>query len=251
VTARAEQPAAARVSRSRVTLVLLAVVGIAGFTALGVWQLHRRVWKLALIAQVDARVHAPPAPPPGPAAWPQVTAKVDQYLRVRMRGRFDNDRETLVEAVTDLGSGFWVLTPFVTDRGFTVLVNRGFVPPDRRDPAARRSGLVAGETTITGLLRMSAPGGGFLRRNDPAHDRWYSADVAAIAAARGVSDAAPYMIDEASSGDPRSWPRGGLTLISFPNNHLIYAITWFGLAIGLLVGVIAAWRDEARRWRVP
>ncbi len=204
---------------------------IAGLTGLGVWQLERRVWKLSLIARVDARVHAAPIAPPGPTDWPKVSAERDEYLRVRVAGHFLNGHETDVQALTALGPGFWVLTPLKTDQGFIILVNRGFVPPERRPPAGH--GAVNGETTVTGLLRMTEPKGRFLRQNDPVQDRWYSRDVAAIAATRGLTGVAPYFIDAEASSDPEAWPRGGLTVLDFPNNHLLYALTWFSLALML------------------
>lgn len=219
---------------ARFALLVFTALAVAGLSALGVWQLERRVWKLDLIARVEARVHAAPIAPPGPADWPAISTAKDEYLRVRLTGRFLNDRETFVQALTDLGPGFWVLTPLKTDRGFLVLVNRGFVPPEQR--AAARHGTMSGETSVTGLLRISEPKGRFLRPNEPAVARWYSRDVAAIAAARGLSDVAPYFVDAEAGADPKVWPRGGLTVVSFPNNHLVYALTWFSLAL-LLAGV--------------
>ena len=214
--------------------------------ALGTWQVHRLSWKLALIALVDARVHAAPAPPPGPSSWPGLTAADDEYRHVAVKGAFRNDRETDVQAVTELGAGSWILTPFTTDKGFTVLVNRGFVPPALRNPAERQAGQPSGETTVTGLLRMSEPKGAFLRRNDSSGNRWFSRDVAAIAAARNLGPVAPYFIDADASPNPGGYPVGGLTVISFPNNHLVYAVTWYTLA-AMLAGV-AFWviRDETR-----
>jgi surfeit locus 1 family protein len=226
---------------------LLALAGIAGLTALGVWQLERRVWKLDLIERVDARIHASPVPAPGPEAWPSVSAASDEYRRVAVTGHFLNDRETLVQAVTDLGGGFWVMTPLVTDRGFTVLVNRGFVLPEKRDPASRSDGQTQGEVTVTGLLRISEPKGGFLRSNDPAAGRWYSRDVAAIAAAKGVEQVAPYFIDADGTRNPGGWPVGGLTVVSFPNSHLSYALTWFALDLMLIGAVLYLVRSERRR----
>jgi len=219
---------------ARLVLLLSVGLAVAGLTALGVWQIERRAWKLDLIARVDARVHAAPIAPPGPADWPAISAAKDEYLRVRLTGRFLNDRETSVQALTDIGPGFWVLTPLKTDAGFLVLVNRGFVPPERR--AAALHGTISGETRVTGLLRISEPKGRFLRPNDPAAGRWYSRDVAAIAAARGLTNVAPYFVDAEAGADPKAWPRGGLTVLSFPNNHLVYALTWFSLAL-LLAGV--------------
>ncbi len=217
---------------------------VAGLTALGVWQLERRVWKLDLIARVNARVHAAPVAPPGPADWPAISTAKDEYLRVRLSGRFLNDRETFVQALTELGPGFWVLTPLKTDHGFIVLINRGFVPPARR--AGAEHDVISGETSITGLLRISEPKGRFLRPNDPKAGRWYSRDVAAIAAARGLTDVAPYFIDAEAGANPAAWPRGGLTVLSFPNNHLIYALTWFSLALLLAGGTLYNVREE---WR--
>ena len=238
----------ARTVRSSLTLAVLgalAAIGISALTALGIWQLERRVWKLDLIDRVEGRIHAAPIDAPGPAAWPTINAADDAYLPVRASGHFLNDREVLVQAVTEFGGGFWVLTPLRTDKGFTVLVNRGFVPPDRRDPAMRAARPVVG--AVTGLMRMTEPKGSFLRANDPARDRWYSRDVAAIAAARGLHDVAPYFVDAEADADPASLPRGGLTVVAFPNNHLVYALTWFALALMLAAATIFVARDE---WRI-
>jgi surfeit locus 1 family protein len=216
---------------ARFAVLASVLLVIAGLIGLGIWQLERRVWKLGLIARVDARVHAAPVAPPRPIDWPKVSVERDEYLRVRAAGHFLNGHETDVQALTALGPGFWVLTPLETDQGFIILVNRGFVPPERLAPAAR--GAVNGETTITGLLRVTEPKGRFLRPNDPAQGRWYSRDVAAIASARGLTSVAPYFIDAEAGADPEAWPRGGLTVLDFPNNHLLYALTWFSLALML------------------
>lgn len=218
-----------------------------GFLALGGWQLQRLAWKTDLIAQVDARVHAAAVPAPGPAQWPSVSRQADQYRRVVAHGVFLHDKETLVQAVTDAGGGFWVMTPLVDDRGFTVLINRGFVPVGRRDPAARVDGQVAGPQTVVGLLRITEPNGGFLRANDAVGDRWRSRDVAAIATRRGLTNVAPYFIDANASPNPGGWPLGGLTVIRFANSHLIYALTWFGMAGLTLVGMWLFLRDGRRR----
>ncbi len=176
-----------------------------------------------------------------------VTAADHAYRRVRVTGVFLHDRETLVQAVTELGPGSWVITPFRMPDGAVVLVNRGFVAPDRRDPAARRVGETAGETTVTGLLRVTEPGGTLLRSNDASSDRWYSRDVAAIAAARGLTDVAPYFIDADATLNAHDLPVGGLTVIAFQNNHLVYAITWYALALMLAGGIAFVIRDE---WQV-
>lgn len=227
------RPAARGVVRSIAPAAALAMAVL--FIALGIWQVERRAWKHALIAAVDARVSAAPVAPPGPAQWAAVTRDHDAYRRVAATGRFLQGHDTLVRATTDLGAGYWVLTPFET-AGSTVLINRGFVPPERRDsvPPAR-----AGSVTVSGLLRISEPGGGFLRSNDPAAGRWYSRDVAAIAVARHLGRTAPYFIDADATMKEPGAPVGGLTVISFPDNHLGYALTWFALAALSLWG---GWR---------
>ena len=151
-----------------------------------------------------------------------------------------------MQAVTGLGGGFWVLTPLRRADGSLVLVNRGFVPGDRRDPATREAGQVAGEATVTGLLRLTEPKGAFLRSNAPKDDRWYSRDVAAIAAARDLTGVAPYFVDADATPNPGGLPVGGLTVIAFPNNHLVYAITWYGMALMLAGAVVYLLRRGPR-----
>ena len=238
------EPAARRLSR---WVLAAGAVAVALLMALGTWQVHRLRWKHDLIAAVDARVHAPPAALPGPADWPAVTADADQYLHVTAHGAYDNAKETFVLAVTDDGPGFWLVTPFRTEAGFTVLVNRGFVPPDRRDPASRAAGEIAGPTALTGLLRVDEPGGAFLRHNDPAADRWFSRDVRAIAAKRDVAGpVAPYFVDADGAPVPGGSPIGGLTVVAFPDNHLVYAITWYAMGLGLAGALSWVVREERR-----
>ncbi len=219
----------------------IALLLFAGFVALGVWQVERRAWKLDLIRQVDARATAAPVAPPGPDRWPAITSASDAYRRIRVSGTFVHDRETLVRAATALGSGYWVMTPLRTARGFSVLVNRGYVSPEQRSTHARP----AGPVTVTGYLRITEPKGGFLRSNDAAADSWYSRDVAAIAAKRGLGRTAPYFIDADKVGTGA--PVGGLTIIAFPNNHLVYMLTWFGLAAMTALGFVIVVRNERRR----
>lgn len=206
-------------------MLMLAIV----FTALGTWQVQRLLWKQALIERVEARMTALPIPAAGPAAM--VTADADEYRRVTATGVFRHDKETLVQAVTALGAGFWVMTPLMQDDGTAVLINRGFVPIDRRDPASRSQGNGSGTVGVTGLLRITQPGGAFLRQNDPDQDRWYSRDVTAIAAAKGLATVAPYFIDADATPNPGGLPVGGLTVTRFPNSHLAYALTWCALAV--------------------
>jgi len=232
VTSEAEG-AGRKAAHSSLWLTVLSLTALAVLIALGVWQIERRAWKLALIDRVEQRVHAPAQPIPARASWPAVSAANDEYRHVSLKGRFLHDRETLVQAVTEEGPGYWVLTPLQRNDGTEVLVNRGFVPSDRRDASTRQGGNPDGPVEITGLLRMTEPNGGFLRNNVPQHNRWYSRDVAAIAASHGLHDVAPFFVDADAGSQSAGGPIGGLTVVRFPNNHLIYTLTWFALAFML------------------
>uniref|UniRef100_UPI002633883C SURF1 family protein n=1 Tax=uncultured Sphingomonas sp. TaxID=158754 RepID=UPI002633883C len=169
---------------------------------------------------------------------PRTAGPDDVYTRVFAQGRFLHDRTVLTQAVTVHGPGFWVVTPLRTP-GFVLLVNRGFVAA--RTGYARPDGIIR----VTGLIRMTEPGGGFLRTNDPAANRWYSRDVAAIAAARELGPVAPYFIDASGPTVPGG-PIPGLTQTTFPNSHLSYALTWYTLALMSAVGTVIAIRRGHR-----
>ena len=232
------------------------------FAALGTWQLQRRAWKLDLIERVNQRVAAPAAPAPAMAEWPRVNAANDEYRRVVLSGRFIEGRDVRVQAVTTIGSGFWLLSPLQLANGSVVLVNRGFVPPKWSAAAPSASSASTGSSsgddtnvTVTGLLRLTEPGGGFLRSNDPAADRWFSRDVAAIAKARDLNLVAPYFVDAGAaptgSATAATPPVGGLTVIAFHNSHLVYALTWYTLALMVAGAAIALTLQNARQHEPP
>jgi len=207
----------------RPILVALALAAMLGFVALGMWQVERRAWKLDLIARVDARVTGRPIP-----LRRDMDPAREEYRRVQISGEFLHDRVTLVQALTQEGAGYWAITPLRTAQGI-VLVNRGFVP-NRDTLKGRDAQGPDGEVLVTGLLRVSEPGGGFLRANDPANGRWYSRDVTAIARAQRLGPVPPFFIDQGAGPHPGPYPLGGLTVVRFNNNHLVYAVTWFALA---------------------
>jgi surfeit locus 1 family protein len=234
------------------TLIASVVLVFFSLLALGTWQVKRLFWKQDLIERVEQRVHAEPLPAPGPERWQQITTTSDEYRHVSVTGKFLYSLTTRTQASTELGVGFWLLTPLREGDGSVVLINRGFVGSQSikavQDNALPESTVV----TVTGLLRISEPRGSFLRRNDPAGDRWYSRDVQAIATARGLTNVAPYFVDAdagaAVTGAP-DHPVGGLTVISFPNNHLVYAITWYALALmlaGAIWWIVRADRNRSR-----
>ena len=239
-----------RTTRPRlVAAVAVGVLLFAGFAGLGVWQLQRLTWKLDLIARVERRVHAAPAAAPGPALWPSVTRSAYEYRHIQVIGRLVQGKDSFVQAVTVKGPGFWMLTPLRSDDGFVVLVNRGFVPQGWRPPPPNALGGTNPRVRVTGLLRMSEPGGAFLRANRPPQERWYSRDVAEIARDRGLVAAAPYFIDADATPLGKGWPLGGLTVIHFRNSHLIYAFTWFSLAAMVALWGVRALVADARQRR--
>jgi surfeit locus 1 family protein len=270
-------------SVARVALVVLWIAAIAGLLALGTWQVQRRAWKLDLIARVEARLEAVPVPAPV-SAGPE-----DAYRRVTATGKFLPGKDSLVQASTVRGPGWWVMTPLRVEvpapssrfpgegrgpvaeqkvtaaarrsqslrdwapasageavmegtRNRTILINRGYVAERRAPPPP------APPVTVTGLLRLTEPGGGFLRSNDPPADRWYSRDVAAITARHGIADPAPYFIDADATLDAPGQPVGGLTVVRFSNSHLVYAITWYVLAMMTAAGFLY-WITLRRRGR--
>ena len=226
----------------RIALLALCLFGTILFSALGVWQLERRIWKLDLIERVDARVSGPANTVPPALRWAQLDPEAFEYRKVRLSGVFRHDRETLVDALTERGPGYWVVTPLVTPVG-TILINRGFVPAERADARSRSPGQVAGPVAIVGLMRVTEPNGRFLRPNRPREGRWYSRDVAAIARARSLGPVAPFFIDADGTPNPGGLPVGGLTVIHFRNAHLSYALTWFGLAALCALGLVLVARS--------
>lgn len=219
------------------------------FCSLGVWQVERLGWKENLIKNANERVHLAPVPAPAKSEWGTVTYDKDEYRPVTLTGHFLNDKEVLVTAVADETTGYWVLTPMETNDGAVTFINRGFIPMDNRNQQSRKAGNIEGETTVTGLLRMSEGGGFFPRKNNPDSNIWYTRQLPAMAKKVGLTEVAPYFIDADKTKNIGGLPIGGLTVVSFPNNHLSYAITWFILAIGVFAASIFLIISERRRRR--
>jgi surfeit locus 1 family protein len=229
------------VLRGLIWPTLVALAGLAVLISLGIWQLHRLAWKEALIARIEARTKAPPAPLPPESAWAALKPDDYEYRHVTLSGRFD-PREALVfrgsGPEAGEGPGYLLLAPLILPDGSAVIVNRGFVPGSPQDAASHAP--PQGEVTVTGLMREPEPRNLFTPADQPDKDQWFTRDPGAIARHFGLSRAAPFSVDSDYSGDPKALPRGGTTVIAFPNNHLGYALTWFGLAAAL-VGVFGAW----------
>lgn len=213
---------------------------------LGVWQLKRLAWKEAIIANIEARTKAPPQPIPSPASWTGLKPNAYAYQHVTVAGTFENDKETLIFRASDDGAGYLVMTPLRLRGGGIVLVNRGFVPSELRDPAKRAAGQPTGLVHVTGLMREPEARNLFTPADEPGTKTYFTRDPGLVAARLGLHDAAPFSIDADAAPNPGGWPRGGATQLSIPNNHFSYAMTWFGLALSLVcVFVSFAWKQLA------
>ncbi|MBV9330843.1 MAG: SURF1 family protein [Alphaproteobacteria bacterium] len=223
-------------------LLFVALVG------LGIWQLERLQWKLALIASAHDRLNAPPIP------FAEALREGDaQYRRVVLHGRFQNGKEAFVFATDASGApAYHVIVPFATRSG-VVMVDRGIVPPSLRDPANRKAGSSDREQTLAGVWHLPEGAGIFTPAPDLERRIWYARDIRSIARQEGIHLATPAIIEADASPNPGGWPRGGQTVVTFRNDHLQYALTWFALALGLVCVYIAYHASKGRlaRGRSP
>jgi surfeit locus 1 family protein len=184
-----------------------------------------------------------------PIAPPQALAeaRADQFRHVAAEGEFDNGKELFLAASSDSGtSGYEVLTPLKMPDGRTIFVNRGFIPLELKDRAKRAAGEPAGTVRVVGLLRVppAEKPTWFLPDNRPDLNLWFWVDLPAMAKAAGVGDPVPFYIDADKTPNPGGWPKGGITRLDLPNDHLQYAITWFALAVALIVIYVAYHRGN-------
>jgi surfeit locus 1 family protein len=232
--------------RPQPVFTLFAAMTLALLVSLGVWQVQRLHWKLGLIAQVNRSLTLPPVS----LNTALRLGKAAEYRPVALNGRFDHGKEAYVRGLKD-GIPVWhVVTPFITDGGRILLVDRGIVPDTLRAPATRKAGQVAGETRLVAVWRTPDPPGFFTPKPELAKRGWYSRDVASIAAADRIAPAAPVLLEADATPNPGGWPQGGQTQVTFRNEHLQYALTWFGLAAAL-TGVYLAYHIQKGRlsWR--
>jgi surfeit locus 1 family protein len=250
---------------ARLRLFLPAVLALTTFiilVLLGNWQMRRLEWKEELIANAAERPSGPVQDLPPPSAWAGLDIADSQYRPYRLTGRFLHDKEALVfTSLSDGagpygGPGYWVVTPFALAGGGTVLVNRGFAPQGRHLPRDRGEVLDAEPVTLTGLLRPDDKPNFLTPKDRPDANQFYARSVAAIAAAKQLSGpVAPFTIDlRTEATPPGGLPQAGETRMSFSNNHLAYAFTWYGLAAALLAVfasfVWSRWREGSQGSRL-
>ena len=206
---------------------------------LGTWQVQRLHWKEGLIADRTARTTAPPLalPAAGVPLSPAALTDLD-FRHGTATGVFLHEREMYLAARTMGGSvGYQIVTPLQEADGSIVLVNRGWVPETRKDPAKRANGQVAGSVTVDGAIRTPGAQNWLQPDNQPAQNIWFWSDLPAMAAHAGVAPdkLVPVFLEAGASPNPGGLPIGGQTKVKLPNDHLQYAITWYALAVGLAV----------------
>lgn len=240
-------------------LLLPALLAFAILIGLGTWQIQRKAWKEGLIAALRERQAAAPLPLPAPGTWRNFDPENGAYRRVKFTATFANDDETLVFAAPSAfrpdvkGPGYWVFTPARLADGSLVMVNRGFVPEARKAPHSRPDGQISGQVEIVGALRWPDGRHWFTPADDPAHNLWFSPNPVAMIAAKGLAPAdgpgavavAPFYVEQEAPVPPGGLPQPGKLEASLPDNHLQYALTWYGLA-AVLAGVFLSWALSSR-----
>ncbi|MBL8703061.1 MAG: SURF1 family protein [Alphaproteobacteria bacterium] len=223
---------------------VIAGVGVLILVILGTWQVVRLFEKRAINGLRAERLAIAPAPLPGrfddPAAW--------EFRRVIARGTLRHDHELNLPCRSQRGNdGTCILVPLIRADGEPVIVNRGWVPPARREPARRADSQTAGEVAFEAVLRVAAQRTGFMPDNDPGRNVWFFYDLPAMAKALGLPRVAPFYLEAAlDPRAPETAPIGGQTRFQLPDNHLGYAFTWFALAIALAVIYVVSQREESK-----
>ncbi|MEP0709254.1 MAG: SURF1 family protein [Parvibaculum sp.] len=225
------------------TLMTLAALPV--LIGLGVWQLERLEWKEALLERIETRLAAAPVELPEPREWSALDVAAHEYARVTLTGRF-LDREFHYFTQGAQGqAGYAVISPLEVEAGAVVLVDRGFVPAALKETDAH-GGVPQGEVSFTGILRAPHARGTFDGVDDPEKNIWMVRDPAVMGAALDGMTVAPFIVEAGESAFAGEWPKAGAARVDIPNNHLDYALTWFGLA-AVLVAIYFLYHRSNRR----
>ena len=232
-------------ARFRPTLwaTVFAVPTLLILLGLGTWQLERLQWKEALIAERQSGFAAAPTPlPAGDAA-----AQALLWRRVSVTGTFRHDQELYLAARSMRGNvGYHVLTPFDRTDGQTVLINRGWVSNEKKDPAARAEGQLPGTVTVEAIATPGGRRNWLTPENNAAKNVWLWTDIPAMAQHLG-RPLQPVVAEAVAAPNPGGFPIGGQTRIVLPNDHLQYALTWYMIAAGLIAIYVVYHRRKPER----
>ncbi len=250
----AEVPAshAPRAGKGRVvvaTIVFCAALAI--LLSLGTWQVQRLHWKEQLLADMAARRTAAPVTLADIEAMVKKGEDID-YRPVTVSGVFANNKERHFFATWRGQTGYHVYTPLQLADGRFLFVNRGFTPYEAKEPEMRKQGQLTGEQTVTGLARarLAEKPSSIVPENDLAKNIFYWKDLDAMASSTGIpaDRLVPFFVDAGDAPNPKGLPIGAVTQFDLPNNHLQYAVTWYGLAAALVgVGLYALLRRKGDR----
>jgi cytochrome oxidase assembly protein ShyY1 len=225
---------------------LVALAAFLVLVGLGTWQLQRKAWKEGLMAAMHERLAAAPVDLPPASQWSSLNVDNAEFRRVKFHAQFSEGRGVYVYVAgsalrNDIKEpGYFAFAPAHLDDGTTVVVNRGFIPMDQQ------TGWPAGTMEVVGYLRWPENRPWFLSETNSASDTWFVRDQRAMAAAKGWGDVAPFYVDQESPVPPSGLPRPASLTVNLRDDHLQYAVTWFGLA-AVLVGCFVAWLLTRRR----
>lgn len=238
--------------RSIWPVIIASTLGVLILCGLGAWQLQRLAQKQALLTEIDRRGTADPVDLPE-ALRLHGNGENIEFMKVAVKGRFLHDSEKHLIAVFDGNPAWEVVTPLLTDDNFLVLVSRGLVPDNMRDPIRRAENNPAGEVEVTGILRTHGEGrGAFSPDNDIKASMWFWWDVPAMLESTPLPQparTAPFVLYVDPSGGDEGFPRPVAIKASLRNNHLQYAVTWFALALALALIAGLFIRGETRKSR--
>jgi surfeit locus 1 family protein len=212
------------------TLACLVVLGV--LIGLGTWQVERMQDKRAMIAERAQRLAAPPLNLPAVIPIPDAL----EFRRVQAQGRFLHDQELYLGNRPRNGQpGYHVVTPLLRADGSAVMVDRGWVPLDRKLPESRAAGQLDGQVVVQGIARRPRPPGWLSPKNQVEGNFWFLVDLEEMAAATRLPTVLPVYIEAGPQQNPGGLPLGGQTDATLRDNHLVYAITWYALAVALVV----------------
>ncbi|AIC26161.1 surfeit locus 1 family protein [Rhizobium etli bv. mimosae str. IE4771] len=223
---------------------MLVLIALAILISLGTWQVERLHWKEGLLADIATRQAAAPVPLADIEAMAASGGDIE-YRKVTASGRYINNKERHFFATWRGQTGFYVYTPLELADGRVLFVNRGFVPYENKEPEMRMQGQLTDQQTVTGLARAKLPSkpSRLVPDNDVAKNIFYWKDLDVMAESVGLDKARvlPFFVDADSTPNPAGLPIGGVTQVDLPNDHLQYALTWYGLAAVLVVVVAISW----------
>lgn len=229
--------------------ILFAIAAITTFLALGTWQIERKSWKENLIKTMDERLTAAPIDLPARALWPHLEQATDEFRQVRFSATLVPGTSALVYAGAPAAQGaipvpgYWVFALARLESGDKIVINRGFLPEARKDAATAAD---SSHDVMVGVMRWPQAASYFAPKDDPGANLWFARDHISIAASKGWGEVAPFYVDLERPAPAGGFPNPGRPMLLLRNQHLQYAITWYGLA-AVVTFMFVYWLGTHRR----